>query len=158
MKVWLVHDSIYGNGKSLAEAMGAVFQEKIEMEIGHIRQISPRKVAQEKPDLIVVGTAIRGFSTSFASKKWIRSLKRELRKVNHVIPLGIVFVTHSMKKETAQFWGKRFHKLLERGIAIAEVYPEWLSGRVIDIKGPLEDGTIEEFMHIARQILDHIAK
>jgi menaquinone-dependent protoporphyrinogen IX oxidase len=156
MKVWIVHDSKFGNGKSLAETMGQVFQEKMDVEIAHVKSIFPHRVAEEKPELIVVGTAIRAFSSSLASKMWIRRLKKELRKVNHIIPLGVVFITHVMKKETVQFWGKRFLNILDRGIAIGEVYPEWLSGKVIAPEGPLAEGIIEEIKHHSRQILANI--
>ncbi len=156
MKVWIVHDSKFGNGKSLAEAMGGVFQKHVEVGIAHIKKVTPHEVANAKPDLIIVGTAVRAFSTSFASKTWIRGLKRELRKVNHVIPLGVVYLTHVMPKKAVEFWGKRFHKILDRGIAIAEVYPDWLSGRVKDTKGPLVEGTIDEFVHIAQQLLENV--
>jgi menaquinone-dependent protoporphyrinogen IX oxidase len=158
MKVWIVHDSKFGNGKSLAEAMGEVFQQKIDVGIGHIKKVTPREVANDKPDLIIVGTPVRAFSTSFASKMWIRGLKKQLREVNHVIPLGVVYLTHAMPKKMVEFWGKRFHKTLDRGIAIAEVYPGWLSGRVKDTQGPLEEGTTENFVHIAQQILENIVK
>jgi len=158
MKIWIVHDSKSGNGKSLAETLGEVFRQKADVGIEHIKKVTPQKVANDRPDLIVVGTAIRAFSSSFASKIWIRGLKKQLRKANHVIPLGVVFVTHAMPKKMVEFWGKRFHKILDRGIAIAEVYPEWLSGRVIDTEGPLEDGTAENFTHIAQQILENVIK
>ena len=156
MKVWIIHDSKFGNGKSLAETMGNVFREKMEVKIGHVKEIKPHLVAKDKPKLIVVGTAIRAFSTSMASKMWIRRLKKELRKENYIIPFGVVFITHSMKKERAQFWGKRFHSILDRGIAIGEVYPDWLSGKVNTVEGPLADGVIEEFILISKQILSNI--
>jgi hypothetical protein len=158
MKVWIVHDSNFGNGKSLAEAMGEVFRQQVEVGIGHVKKVSPKEVAGDKPVLIIVGTAMRAFSTSLASKIWIYRLKTQLRKVNHIVPLGVVFITHAMPKKMVEFWGKRFHKILDRGIAIAEVYPDWLSGRVIDTKGPLEEGTTENFVHIAQQLLNNILK
>ena len=92
-----------------------VFRQKIEVGIGHIKKVTPREVANDKPDLIIVGTPVRAFSTSFASKMWIRGLKKQLRKVNHVIPLGMVYLTHVMPKKMVEFWGKRFHKILDRG-------------------------------------------
>ncbi|MBN2154681.1 MAG: hypothetical protein JW776_01375 [Candidatus Lokiarchaeota archaeon] len=158
MKAWIVHDSKFGNGKSLGEAMMRVLSEKMEVEIGHVKSTSPRRVARDKPDLLIVGTAVRMFSTSFASKSWIRRLKRQLRKEHYVIPLGAVFLTHIMKKARVHFWGRRFHKILDRGIAISEVYPEWLSGRVKEAEGPLYEGTIENFTHIAHQILKNTSK
>ncbi len=156
MKVWIVHDSKFGNGKSIAEAMGDVFREKMQVGVGTVKELSPSEAAKEKPDLIIVGTAIRMFSTSIPSKNWIRKLKRELRKENHVIPLGVVFITHQMKKINAEFWGKRFHNLLSRGIAITEVYPGWLSGRVVKAEGPLVEGVLEDFIHIAKQLMNKI--
>jgi menaquinone-dependent protoporphyrinogen IX oxidase len=158
MKAWILHDSHFGNGQVLAETIGAVLQKEIDVEVGHIKKVSPRRVAQDKPDLIIVGTAIRIFSTSMRSKTWIRRLKNELRKVKHIIPLGVVFVTHAMKKQNVDFMGKRFHKILDRGIAIGEVYPGWLSGRVKETQGPLVEGTVEDFEHIAQGILQIISK
>ena len=155
MKAWIVHDSQYGNGESLAKAMRGIIQEKMKVDVGHVKKTSPQQVAHEKPDLIIVGTAVRVFSTSFASKNWIRKLKRELRRVNHVIPLGVVYVTHAMSKETIDFLGKRFQRFLDRGIAISEVYPDWLSGKVEKPEGPLEDGIMENFIHVAQRLLEN---
>ena len=156
MKVWIIHNSTYGNGKSIAEAMGEIFREKMEVEIRHVKKVTPRQVAEDKPDLIIIGTPVRMFSTSIVSKMWIRELKKQLREVDYVIPLGVVYLTHVMPKKPVEFWGKRFHKILDGGIAIAEVYPDWLSGQVKDTEGPLIDGTIDNFVLIARQIQENI--
>ena len=156
MKIWIVHDSRFGNGKSLAEAMGDVFREEMEVRIGHVKEVVPRIVAREKPDLLIVGTAVRIFSTSIASKRWIRGIKRSLRKENHIIPLGLVFLTHAMKKKNVEFMGKRFHKLLSRGIAINEVYPGWLSGKVNSPEGPLAEGVKDHFINTAKHLLNNL--
>jgi len=51
------------------------------------------------------------------------------------------------------FIGKRFQKFLGRGIAISEVYPDWLSGKVEKPEGPLEEGIIENFIHVAQRLV-----
>lgn len=155
MKVAILHDSQAGNGERLAQAM----KEELEgagaaVTMGHVTSVSPEAVATEAPDLLIVGAAIRAFHTSTASKRWLKSLSRALRANGHTIGHAAAFVTHGLPKDKANGWGNRFRKRLTKVRGISEVYPEWLSGRVVEQMGPLEEGAEEAFRNHARALME----
>ena len=61
MKVHILTDSRYGNGKLLAETLKSEFPDKMDVNIADVKDVSPKDVAEEKPDVIVLGGAIRMF-------------------------------------------------------------------------------------------------
>ncbi len=153
MKIWIVHDSHFGNGEKLAKTLGSALEKKGEVNIDNIKNISPEKVVADSPDAIIVGTAARMFMISGASKKWLRKLKNELKKENKTIKYGATFLTHVLDKKIAKTWGKRFHKKLN-GLAITSIYSEWISGQVKDAEGPFIDGEQEKFEKIGKDLND----
>ncbi|HUT82730.1 MAG TPA: flavodoxin domain-containing protein [Candidatus Bathyarchaeia archaeon] len=143
MKIWILHNTTYGNGKKVAETLGDVLGKKNDVKIEHIKNVSPEEVVKDAPDAIIVGAFIRAFMLSGASKRWVRNLKSSLKKSNKAIKYGATFLTHAMPDNMASGWGKRFNKTLQRGNVITNVYPEWLSGRVAKPEGPLSEGVLE---------------
>ncbi|HUU78600.1 MAG TPA: flavodoxin domain-containing protein [candidate division Zixibacteria bacterium] len=158
MKIWIVHNSTYGNGKKVAETLGKIFEKDMDVKVDHIKNISPEKVAQDLPDAIIVGTFVRTFMLNANSKKWLRKLKSSLKESNTSIKFGVSFMTHALGKDTAKFWGKRFNKSLMKGNTITNVYPEWLSAQVAAAEGPLKDGVIEEISNKGKELLDWMKK
>ncbi|TFG00522.1 MAG: flavodoxin family protein [Promethearchaeota archaeon] len=154
MKIWILHDSQYGNGKKIAETMKETFSNEADVEIGHVKEIDPEQVFKEKPDMLIVGTAIRAFTTSLASKNWIRKFKRLVRTANEKVLVGAVFVTHGLPKKWMKFQGNRFYRIFKRGNIFNKVYQEWLSGRVEEVEGPLVEGTIEKTKQTAKELLE----
>jgi len=156
LKAWIVHDSLHGNGKLLAETMGKVFEEKMEVKISHIKDVNPVKVAVDAPTILIVGTAVRAFMLSRSPKSWVKQLRSELKKNPQDIAYGAVFVTHGLEKIRHEKKGTRFLNLLKSVPTIQKFHPEWLSGKVKAIEGPLEPGTVERFEEEARNILNAI--
>jgi flavodoxin len=153
MKVWILHDTRLGNGELIAETMQKALREhSAEVQIGHVKDIDPKKVANDKPDVIVVGAAIRMFFSSPSSKKWIRNLKKELNNINFKVPFGAVFLTHAMPTKGADIWGKRYQRVMV-GSEFIKVHPEWLSGRCRGQEGPPpEEGVLEFFESFANSV------
>ncbi len=158
MKIWILHNSTYGNGKKVAETLGEVFAKKNEVKIEHIKNISPEEVVKDSPDAIVVGAFIRAFMLNGASKRWVRKLKASLKQTNKTIKYGVTFLTHVMPDNMANGYGKRFNNSLQKSKVITNVYPEWLSGRVANIEGPLVDGTIEALTNKGTELLEWMKK
>lgn len=155
MKVAIVHDSQAGNGEKLAMAMKEGFEAwGASVILGHVDRLDPKEVAASKPDLLVVGAAIRAFHTSPSSKKWLSGLGSELKKAGATIGHAAAFVTHGLSKEKANGWGKRFRRKVEKANGIQAVYPDWLSGKVMGQEGPLEDGAEERFRKHADELRD----
>ena len=153
MKVWIIHDSHYGNGEKLAQTLGAAFGKKTDVQIAHNKKVTPEQVVADAPDVIIVGTAARKFQISGASKRWLRKLNKILVAENKTIKYGASFLTHAMPKKNAKFWGERFHKKLAN-LPIENMHSEWISGRVSDAKGPFMDGEQEKFEQIAKTLKD----
>lgn len=150
MNVVIVHDSISGNGKHLADILNGEFQAAGDsVLVGHVNEVEAASVAAAKPDLVVVGAAIRAFHTSPNSKRWLAGLGRALSSADTHIGHAAAFVTHALPVKAAEGWGRRFLRKLGRVKNIGEVYPEWFSGKVAGQNGPLEAGVEERFAQIA---------
>ncbi|NHK30592.1 MAG: hypothetical protein FK730_04530 [Asgard group archaeon] len=154
MKVWIIHNSKHGNGKKVAETIGKDFEKKMDVNISHVKDVTPKQLVDDLPDILVVGTQVMAFMTNSKSKGFIRGLKGQLKKANKTIKYGISFLTHAMPTNGVSFQGKRFNKIL--GKTVTNVYPEWLSGRVASAEGPLMDGVIEEIQNKCKDILTWI--
>ncbi|MFW9923136.1 MAG: hypothetical protein ACFFDW_07630 [Candidatus Thorarchaeota archaeon] len=153
MKIWIIHDSVYGNGEKLAKTLGAAFEKKAEVNIAHNKKVTPEKVASDSPDVLIIGTAARKFKISGGSKKWLRKLNAILRKEKKTIKYGASFLTHVLPDNVAKFWGTRFHKLYQK-LPVTKVYPEWISGRVEKPEGPFAAGEQEKFEKIGKELAD----
>ena len=152
MKVWIVHNSKHGNGKLVAQKIAEAL--KAEVKIGHIKEVSPKKIVEEEPDLLIIGAAVRVFRIWGASKKWIKKLNRELEKEKKTIKYGMCYITHMMSKEKTEGKAHDIIKIMNR--SIENVYPEWLSGQVKEIEGPLLEGISEEITKRSKDIEEWI--
>lgn len=152
MKVWIVHDSQLGNGEILAKTLGKTFEKDMEVNIGHVKKIDPAKVVADSPEIVIVGAAVRAFMISFASKKWIRQLHKELQKADKTIKYGVTFLTHVMKKGMVNGRGNRLNKLLAKSPNVVTVHSEYLSGKVVTTEGPFEDYVLGEVEKHATEI------
>ncbi|NHJ47523.1 MAG: hypothetical protein FK733_07035 [Asgard group archaeon] len=154
MKIWIIHDSDFGNGKKLAETIGKALEKKGKVNISHRKDTTPEKVAEDSPDAVVFGTAVRKFVVSPGSKKWIRGLKTALKNSNKTVKYGICFMTHIMPLKMVKNRGTRFIDLVKKDNLIENVFPEWISGRVVDMKGPFEDGVLEAAEQKSKEFLN----
>jgi len=152
MKVWIVHDSQLGNGEKLAKTLGKTFEKDMEVNIGHVKKIDPAKVVADSPDIVVVGAAVRAFTTSIVSRNWIRRLHKELRKANKTVEIGATFLTHVMKESWIHGRGKRLNKLLGKSPTIVNTYSECLYGKVVAPEGPFEDNVLGDVEKHAAEI------
>jgi menaquinone-dependent protoporphyrinogen IX oxidase len=142
MKVWIVHNSKHGNGKLVAQKIAEALK-PAEVKIEHIKKVSPEKIVEDEPDLIIVGAAVRVFRIWGATKKWIKKLNYELEKEKKTIKYGFCYITHMMSKEKTEGKALDIIRMMMNG-SIENVYPEWLSGQVKEIEGPLIEGIREE--------------
>ncbi len=158
MNAVIVHDSKFGNGKFLAERMGEVFQDTMKVTISHVKEISPEEVLEKEPTILIIGTAVRMFILSWTSRRWVRKMKKVSKFSSHQISYGAVFVTHGLQKERVEGRANRFLKLFKSVPNIKIVHPFWLSGRVIEAEGPLEEGVESFFVEEAKKMLKQIVE
>lgn len=148
MKVWIVHDSKFGNGKRIAEIFGKTFK-KDDVKISHIKNISPREIVLDAPDVLIVGCAVRIFRIS-GSRKWLEQLHKLLKKTNKKIAFGICFVTHARNFDKISKHTEKFYHLLKDGEGISSVYPEYLLCQVEDIERPFKYGITENAIKFSK--------
>jgi len=154
MKILIVHNSNYGNGEKFAQTLGEALKKGNDVTVEHIKNLSPKKVAKDSFDAIIVGSYLRAFMISMTSKIWLGSLRSSLKKGNKTIKYGVAFLTHAMPPDGAKPWRKRMLKKLQRGNVITKVFPECLSGQVDEIKGPFVEGTIESITAKGSEIIE----
>ncbi|MHA2099291.1 MAG: hypothetical protein ACW99A_11425 [Candidatus Kariarchaeaceae archaeon] len=142
MKVCIIHDSKFGNGKKIAETFAKAFP-NADVMIGHNKEISPKIIALNPPDLLIVGTAVRMFRISRGSKNWLKSLQKNMVKTRQRIKFGAGFVTHMRELDKISSRIEGFYRLLADTTVINQVYPKWFLGQVVDQEGPLKIGVLD---------------
>ena len=150
MKVWILHDSVDGNGEKLAETLGATLT-KTKVKIAHISNVTPEEVIGDKPDGLFVGTTLRKFQLNSASKKWLKDLKVVMDKEDFILEFGVSFLIHAMPRFFAKFWGDGFDNHFNR-IRFISTYPEWISGRIQKEGGTFFEGELEKVKKIGKDI------
>ncbi len=155
MNILIVHDSAYGNGERLAKILKEEFEkEGHTATVGHVKNVDPGSVAKEPPEMLVLGAAIRKFTSSPPAKKWLRRFAKSLPKKGTKPAFAALFMTHGLPLHWADKWGKRLLKRLQRSGAAERVYKDWLSGRVTSAEGPLEDNAEPAFRDHAKELLE----
>jgi flavodoxin len=153
MKVSIVHDSQRGNGRKVAEKMGEVLESLgATVLIGHQSETTPESVAEQSPDLLIVGAAIRRFMTGPASKRWAGRLAAALKANGRQIACGAFFITHLMTRKAAEPRAAKFGAKFSAFGIVGQLSPEWFSGQVKEMSGPLVDGTLENADRFAREL------
>jgi menaquinone-dependent protoporphyrinogen IX oxidase len=106
MKVQIRTNSKFGNGKLLAEALKQEFSSDIDVNIADVKDISPVKIAEKLPNVIILGDAIRTFRVDPKSKKWIAKLNTILEESGIKIQIGTGFLTHALPTGKTQGYAK----------------------------------------------------
>ena len=94
MKVQIMTDTKFGNGKMLAELLKKEFSVEDEVNIADVKDVSAKTVAEREPDVIILGGAVRMFKGGTKSKKWLKELDAFLKKSDKKIIYGTGFLTH----------------------------------------------------------------
>lgn len=153
MKLWIVYDTQFGNGKKLANVLKDEAPTDWEVMTGDVKEISPEKIVTSQPDGIIVGGAIRMFQGAPKSKKWIKGLEAELEKSNTSIKAGTTFLTHGLPTNRVQGYSKRFLKKINKAMSIDNTYPVGLTARVKGQEGPILPEEFEKSKHYMKDFV-----
>ncbi|MFX0040390.1 MAG: hypothetical protein ACFFCY_13895 [Promethearchaeota archaeon] len=151
-------NSKFGNGKLLAEALKQGFSSDVDVNIADVKDISPEKIAEDVPDAIILGAAIRAFRVDPKSKKWLAGLNKFLEKSGTKIQYGTGFITHSMPTEKTQGYAKKYLDKIETTSMIESTYSELLTARVKEIKGPIFPEEMEKARGYIKDFINWIQK
>ena len=158
MKVQIMTDTRYGNGNLLAEALKKEFSNEFEVNIADVKDVSPEKIAEDAPNMIILGGAIRMFRGAPKSKKWLKQLNKILEKSGQKIQCGTGFLTHSMPTNRVQGYAKRYRNKIENASMVETTYSEMLTARVEGSKGPIYTEEMEKARVYIKQFINWIQK
>jgi len=152
-KIWIMHDTQHGNGKILAEMLAKELPSDYDVSMGDVKTTPAITVAQETPQLLILGGAIRKFQGPKKSNQWLKTLSHELSITNATIPYGAGTLTHMMPSDATDGYRKRFLKNVAKSPAITSWYGECLSAQVKGIKGPILDSQFEKIKLFIKDIV-----
>ena len=153
MKIQIMPDTRFGNGKILAETLKAEIPDHL-VEIADVKEVSPESVASFAPDALIMGGAIRMFRGDPKAKKWLKKLNKALKKSDHKIQFGAGFLTHGLPTKNVQGFARRFLKKLKKASMIEKTYSELLTARVETQEGPIHEEEMEKARKYAKKFLD----
>jgi menaquinone-dependent protoporphyrinogen IX oxidase len=130
-------DSKFGNGKLLAETLKKEFSDEITINIADVKDESPKIIAEDVPDVLILGGAIRYFRGAPKPKRWLKKINKILENSGKTIQYGTGFLTHSMPTGKVQGYSKRYREKLEKASMIKKTYSDLLTARVEGIQGPI---------------------
>ena len=137
MKVQIMTDSKFGNGKLLAETLRKEFSTEDNVNIADVKDVTPEKIAENVPDVLILGGAVRMFRGDPKSKKWLSELNKILAKSGNKIQYGTGFLTHALPTDKVQGFAKKYLGKLASTSMIEKTYSELLTARVEGQEGPI---------------------
>ena len=154
MKIWIVYDSKYGNNKQIAHKFEDNFKVDHEVHVHSVKEISPKSVANSKPDIFLFGGPRRMGWISFTLQRWIKRYVKILRSRNIRMKKIGAWETHGDFKEEDQHPESGMERrMMERNLNIGSKWieliqqipteqspPDLLDFTVKGMEGPLETG------------------
>ena len=137
MKVQIMTDTKYGNGKLLAEALEREFSDEHTVKIADVKDVSPENILEDVPDVLILGGAVRAFRGAPKSKKWLNNLNKVLDKSGKKILYGTGFLTHALPTAKVQGYAKKVLEKIENASMIEKTYTNLLTARVKGMQGPI---------------------
>ena len=137
MKVQIMTDTKYGNGKLLAEALEREFSDEHTVKIADVKDVSPENILEDVPDVLILGGAVRAFRGAPKSKKWLNNLNKVLDKSGKKILYGTGFLTHALPTAKVQGYAKKILEKIENASMIEKTYSNMLTARVKGMEGPI---------------------
>ena len=147
-------DAKFGNGKLLAETLKKEFSDDNTINISDVKDVSPKRIAEDIPDVLILGGAIRYFRGAPKPKRWLKKLNKILENSEMTIQYATGFLTHSMPTKNVQGYSKKFREKLENASMIEKIYSELLTARVEGVKGPIFPEEMEKAKVYIKDFID----
>ena len=151
-------DTKFGNGKLLAEALKKEFSNEIDVNVADVKDVSPKIIAEDVPNVIILGGAVRMFRGDPKSKKWLAELNKILEKSGKKIQYGTGFLTHALPTYKVQGFAKKYLNKIENASMIESTYSELLTARVKDQKGPIFPEEMEKARGYIKEFIEWLKK
>ncbi|MFW9827721.1 MAG: hypothetical protein ACFFEY_09020 [Candidatus Thorarchaeota archaeon] len=158
MKVQIMTDTWFGNGKLLAETLKEEFSTDHFVNIADIKDVSPEIIIEEIPDVLILGGAVRMFRGGPKSKKWVKDLDNLLKKLDKKILYGTGFLTHALPTNKVQGYARKYLNQIDKASMIENTYSELLTARVESEKGPIFPKEMEKARGYIKEFINWIQK
>jgi flavodoxin len=143
MKIQIMTDSQFGNGKILAETLKNEFSSD-DVSIADVKDITPNDLMDNVPDVFILGGAVRMFMSDKKSKKWLKEYNKLLEKSGKKIQYATGFLTHGLPTDKVQGFARKYMNAIEKNSMIDKTYTELLTARVEGQEGPIFPEEIEK--------------
>ena len=131
-KIWIVYNTKHGNCGKWCEEVETKLQEKYEVKINSVKEITPNNIANDPPDMVIVGARIVVGSPDKKIKGFVKKLGGLLKQP---IPKAAILYTHGSP------WDEKFNKMekiLKENNVVDDILPEVLEIKMAGVKGPAE--------------------
>ena len=149
-KIIVVYDSLFGNTKRVAEAIGEGINEneKIEMVVNEIKNMEPREFLDY--DVILIGSPNHMGGPTRVVKKLID----KLGKIGLAEKKGAVFDTY-VKKNVGKAV-RKMEKRINEKVPGLNLITTGLSVKVGGVRGPIEEGELPKCIEFGNKIAKKI--
>jgi hypothetical protein len=154
MRIQIMTDTKFGNGKLLAEALKSEFSNEFTVNIDDVKDVAPKTIAEDVPDVLILGGAIRAFRSGPKSKKWLTTLNKILAKTEKKIQYGTGFLTHAMPTDKIQGFAEKYLTSIKDLSMIEKTYSELLTARVEGQQGPIFPEEMEKAKKYAKEFIE----
>ena len=142
-KIWIIYNTKYGNCGIWCEEIERRLKENYDVKISNVKEITPDDVANDPPDVLLVGARIVVGSPDKKVKGFVKKLSGLLKQP---IPKAATLYTHGSP------WDDDFDKMgkiLEDSNVANDILPEVLEIKMAAVKGPAEpdqDYKVDKFI------------
>ena len=154
MKIQIMTDTKFGNGKILAERLKKEFSAEDDVAITDVKDVTPEDVAERLPDVIILGGAVRMFKGGTKSKKWFKELDNFMKKSGKKIMYGTGFLTHGLPTNKVQGFAKKYLEKIETSSIVDKTYHELLTARVEGQEGPIFPEELEKATNYIKDFIN----
>ncbi len=150
-KIWIIHNSLHGNSKQIANQIAKGLKDVHDVNVKSIKDVSPEDIAKDEPYGLIIAVRILAFRSDPEIRKFLSNLDEAITK-----PISKVayFATHALG------WKKLFikgmKKTLEKIGCVSEICPEFLEVKMQKPEGPPVEGAdtkIDEFVSTLKDFL-----
>ncbi len=151
-KIWIIHNSLHGNSKQIANQIADGLKEFHEVSVKSIKEVNPEDIAKDEPYGLIVAVRILAFRSDPEIRKFLSDLDLVITK-----PISKVayFATHALG------WKKLFikgmKKTLEKIGCVKEICPEYLEVKMEKAEGPAFDGAnakVEKYVSVLKNFFN----
>ncbi|MFX1316958.1 MAG: hypothetical protein ACFE9T_13940 [Promethearchaeota archaeon] len=131
-KIWIIYNTKYGNCGIWCEEVESRLKEKYDVKKNSVKEITPNDVANDPPDVLLVGARIVVMSPDKKVKGFVKKLGGLLKQP---IPKAAILYTHGSPWDDAF---NKMGKILEENDVANDILPEILEIKMAKTKGPAE--------------------